>query len=671
MPIDPLKVQWDKDKIDTSKIQWDEDQPTVRPPVQSPVTTEKKPPFIATRPAWTAIGGSLGAVAGVPLSPIGGPIAGGALGAATGSILFDNFQAVKAYVEGRSQDIPTGGKVAKTALREGLIDASFGMGASVVRPVLWTRQALGWLSGVTKPEAEVLARNAERFGISLGATDVGGILPKGYAKAVGVFPWTGTPLRKAELAKLKQARGAVHDILNELAPNATISDLGVNMVKAAKNTRQEFRNTATALYKNVTTVIENAARQDIVPTDTVRKLAIEMGESAKQGKIILKDGKELPEVAAKEVLEYIKGLAILPEVLTPTQYRRLTKDLSNLFSKNIKDGFDIKQLEEVKKALELDFGNLRVDLLPQGEGELIKDALDAANTFYSKGIVDFQTPTAQKFMRVDKNIFRAGAEVPKSLNADELAKVVTNLKSPQAMRDLYKLVGKGNMKQITSNHLENAVAAARTEVVMMGKPRVLLDPVKFEKALGLTKKNDGLKELFRISGANIDDIKGLVHVMKSIEDIANPAEFVRRRAVLGGAKGTVTALAGFGGAVGGASLAGGAGAGGITVGALTLLSRHISKIFASPVKLKLMKVALDEARSTVARQAALGRVVKVLTQEGGYDNLQETVKKGVTDGEVAPLKAKDYGKSDQPEGTTATNAEGIKIITKNGVWVEM
>jgi len=615
MPIDKSKVQWDDEKIDPGKVQWNEGQPAISSPVKSPGTSGRGKPFIETRPAWAAIGGALGAVAGAPLSPIGGPIAGGALGAATGSILFDNFQAVKAYLQDRPQDIPSANKVAKTALKEGAIDASFGMGASILRPILWTRQALGWLSGVTKPEAEILAKNAERFGIGLGAVDVGGILPKGYGKAVGVFPWTGTPLRKGELIKQKQATEAVGNILNELAPNATLSDIGVNLVKAAKNTRQEFRNTSTALYENVTTSIENAARQDIIPTDATRILANEMSASIEQGRVILQDGKELPAIAAKDVIKYLEGMTILPEVLTPKQYRRVTKDLSNLLNKNLKDGFDVKQLTEIKKALELDFGNLRVDLLPEGEGELIKSALDAANTFYSKGIVDFQTPTAQKFMRVDKNIFKAGAKVPKSLNADELAKVVTNLKSPQAMRDLYKLVGSVNMKQITANHIENAIGIARTEVVMMGKPNILIDPVKLEKVLGLTKQNDGLKELFKLSRIKIEDVKGLIHVMKNIENISNPAEFVRRRAILGGAKGTITALAGFGGAVGGASLAGGAGAGGITVASMTLLSRHISKIFSDPTKLILMKVALDESVRTVPRQAALGRIVKMLAQK--------------------------------------------------------
>jgi hypothetical protein len=41
-------------------------------------------------------------------------------------------------------------------------------------------------------------------------------------------------------------------------------------------------------------------------------------------------------------------------------------------------------------------------------------------------------------------------------------------------------------------------------------------------------------------------------------------------------------------------------------------------------------------------------------------------------GETRPTpEGEDYGPSDQPEGTTASNKEGVKIVTKNGKWVKM
>jgi len=628
MPINPAKVQWDNESIDKSQVKW-EGAPQQTETISTDTPKEDKPPFAMTRPAWSAVGGTLGAIGGASLGPAG-VIGGGGIGAATGSILFDNFQAVKAYLEGKPENIPSAGQVVKAALKEGMIDASFGMGASVVRPVLWSRRALGWMSGVTNQEADIVARQAEKLGVGLGAVDVGGVLPKSYAKTIGVFPWSGTPLRRAEIVKQKQATKAIDNLLDVYAPNATMGDLGVDMVKAAKGTRQEFRNTAKTLYGNVDTAIENASRQDIIPTNATSDLAKKMAESAEQGKIILQDGKELPRAASESVLGYVEKLQQLPELLSPVQYRQLTKDLSDLINKNLKDGFDVKQLTEIKKALELDFGNLRVDLLKPGEGEAIKDALDTANKFYSKGIIDFQTPTAKKFERVDKNIFRAGAETSGTLNADELYRVALNLKSPNAINDLRKLVGTGKMKEIAAFHVDNAKQLASTEVEMMGKPLTIIDPYKLEKELGITKKSGGLAPLLKYADVNLSDVKALIETMKRIQDIKNPAEFVRRKAILQGTKGITQGMFGWGGAVVGSggvgAAAGGVPGGMITLSSMLFMSRHMSKIFADPIKLKLMKTALDEAVSTTARQAALGRAAKMLLQQETPNPMPETNK---------------------------------------------
>jgi len=620
MPIDPSKVQWDDaptGAIDPEQVQWDNEPPLVTEAQPTPQSTTNR-----DRGLWAGAGGMIGAglMAPTAVPTMGvGPIAGGAVGAMAGSMLFDTFESAKNYLkEGKAPSIGDVNVMAKKAIREGAIDASFGMGASVIRPVLWTRRALGWVSGVTNQEADMVARQAEKFGVGLGAVDVGGVLPKSYAKTIGVFPWSGTPLRRAEIVKQKQVTESLGDILNVYAPNATMGDLGVDMVKAAKGTRQEFRNTAKTLYGNVDTAIKNASRQDIIPTNATSDLAKKIAESAQEGTIILKDGTELPRAASESVLGYINKLQELPEQITPTQYRQLNKDLSDLISKNIKDGFDVKQLDEIKKALELDFGNLRVDLLKPGEGDAIKGALDTANTFYSKGIVNFQTPTAQKFIRVDKNIFRAGAETPGTLNADELYRVALNLKSPKAIHDLRNLVGKDKMKEIAAFHVDNAKQLASTEVEMMGKPLTIIDPYRLEKELGITKKSDGLGSLLRYADVDLNDVKGLIETMKRIQDIKNPAEFVRRKAILQGTKGITQGMFGWGGAVVGSggvgAAAGGIPGGMITLSSMLLMSRHMSKIFGDPRKLKLMKIAMNEAVATTTRQAAYGRLAKILLQ---------------------------------------------------------
>jgi hypothetical protein len=110
----------------------------------------------------------------------------------------------------------------------------------------------------------------------------------------------------------------------------------------------------------------------------------------------------------------------------------------------------------------------------------------------------------------------------------------------------------------------------------------------------------------------------LIETMKRIQDIKNPAEFVRRKAILQGTKGITQGMFGWGGAVVGSggvgAAAGGIPGGMITLSSMLLMSRHMSKIFGDPRKLKLMKIAMNEAVATTTRQAAYGRLAKILLQ---------------------------------------------------------
>ena len=558
---------------------------------------------------FSGLGGATGgAIGGALKGSRGGPfgmIAGGALGAMAGSGIHD---AVKTWTTDKSVSLE---EQAKNMLKEGYYDALFSMGGAVAQPIRAARAFLGKISGVTEPAAKALLAKADRVKVGLGAVDIGGMFPKAYAKTVGVFPWTGTPFRKGEIAKYADVDRKVLETLDTFGPNKALNDLGIDMVAAAKGTYGNFRQISGVLYTNLNEAIEQASRQDIIPTVRIKEVAADLIDQAQKGAIILEDGTPLPRVAAEGVEKFLSNLPQLPELITPHQFRQLKKDLSDFIGKTLKDGWDVKQLTQIKGALEEGYNGLRIDLLQPGEGEAIQTAQKLANAFYSKGIVQFQTKAAKAFERVDKYVFKAGGETPGSLNADELYNVAVNLKSPMQIRDLTKLVGKSNMKQAASLHFENAVNASRQNISLSGKQFDIIDPFELEKRLGLagiTKdKIGGIKELYKTADVDLMDVTDLIEVMKKIEGIRNPAEFVQRRVIMGG----VGALV----ATGGVGFTGSVGASGLTGLGLTVISRHFSKIFADPRKLKLMVNALDEMAKVAPRRAALGRVIKMITEE--------------------------------------------------------
>ena len=89
----------------------------------------------------------------------------------------------------------------------------------------------------------------KRIGVDILPMDISGKIGKMYGRVVGVFPITGSPLKTAAEKRGRQLNLVKNQVLNELAPNSHISDLGVDMFNAAKNSSKEFRKISGDLYK--------------------------------------------------------------------------------------------------------------------------------------------------------------------------------------------------------------------------------------------------------------------------------------------------------------------------------------------------------------------------------------------------------------------------------------
>lgn len=73
--------------------------------------------------------------------------------------------------------------------------------------------------------------------------------------------------------------------------------------------------------------------------------------------------------------------------------------------------------------------------------------------------------------------------------------------------------------------------------------------------------------------------------------------------------------------------------------------------------------------ATMMKSGDTDNAIKSLDVEKNY--LMQYVPEKIRSQYEQGQEAEDFGASDQPEGTTASNKEGVKIVTKNGRWVKM
>jgi len=630
-----------------------------------PSTTSELTGGLITPDVTTALGSALGTGLTIETGP--GALVGGAIGAIGGRLLYDNlddmlesFGLIQRGGRGLrdlepAQQVPSVAQRVASARAEGTADLMFAGAGAAVRPILRNRTVWAKILGITSEGATALRNRADNFGIGLGALDVGGSIPRSYAKVASVFPFTGGPLRSAFITKQAQARKAFGAILDELAPNSLMSgQLGINMNDAATGVSKEFVSVAEHLYGHFRKLVSknNIA---MIPTTNLRKITGELSGEVRAGEIFKRtDGKPIPRLTTEKISSWIKDVDEAPDLLTMGQYRRLMEEFKDIMGQMNKFPSDVRKATMMKDAAELDLNNIRVDLLPPGVGEAIKKTLDAANLFYSKGIINFQaknilkdkgvkvtlpegfrgkesfeTPTGQAIARIDKNVFGPGAIEPGKLNPDELSRIAVNLRSSVAISDLEGLVGRRQVRAAARHHVESSLARA-TEQVQVGETVIeVIDPHKFLSNLGVIGFDRGQREalqaLLSRGKVRLRDLEDLAEVVGSIEGLRDTATFLQRKAIIGSAQGTLAAAGGVGGSV---AFASGPRKGKILSPVLsalgiTLLARRGSDIISSPRHLRNLITAIDERINSQARAQAWARLTRFVVQKEEQEEVEQ------------------------------------------------
>lgn len=582
-------------------------KPVIEPPPYRPmgvphiVEDVLKPAFPETgRGATIMTGAMTGAAAGQratagvpnPLIRAVGPIAGGAVGA---------FEGAMANSVLRGEPV---GEALPKAIDEAKTDAMLGAAGPMLGEAvaggkrLVKRGALG-----LDDQAEALAATANRAGVDVGISDVAreGAPARGFRAVLGRFPVVATPFVRSNTQQKKQVAGAIDNLLDTVAPHATLGDAGVDVFKAAKGTFKEAKSVWGALYKRADDLAK--VHGDIIDTTGIHQAAKNLLESKKLPKTA--DGRVKPVLTRrlKKLVDQLgstvdtgvldaSGNPIVAQNLAKRtsvgELRALQKEINAIGRKLNLENIEVPEFQALRKASEDALTNMDLSRIPQDQAQEIVDAYARANDAFSNGMKVFETPSAKQVGRVDKNAFRAQFEKTGTLNADELIPAIFNAKSPQAMRDLRALVGEEAFKKSARVYLNQVFQRSFKET----PTGVTLDPDSLRTALGLNDKSKASVQAFRemVKGTGIDSgaIKDLLRAADLVQDITIPSQFLARQAV----------FSGFRSLLGGAAVATGLSAAPVKTLTAVALARYTSHFLTSPKKLKQALSILESSEIT-------------------------------------------------------------------------
>lgn len=562
---------------------------------------------LVNRTAALAAGGTAGTALGMPVGPPG-MLAGGIGGVGAAGQAYDFAENVYRRAKGFQ---PTGKTVLdafKTAGKDMIEEAAWNAGTQAAGPLLRKvgKPLLGKALGVLNEKSRLATDLAHTQGIKVGAAHVSPRkFVRGAIRVLGVFPFVGSHPRTGQARVVGQLDARAADILNTLAPTHTTAlDLGENLAKRAAKRYGKADKIASTLYKRFYQLADDLPEhvRDIVPSSPLKtEYADLMGKQAR-GEITLTTGKKFQKMGVDTIGDWLKQFDDMPDFLTVEQARDLERTFNQAARQAAKDGFDVSRLSGMKRAMEKAKNSIDVSRLPPDVGEEVMASWNKANEFFHRSRKWFETSTANKFGRVDKNIFNKGVFKPGSINRDEVFDVVFKAKSPDAMTDLRNLVGDKEFKKASRQYLENAYSASKIPAKEGAITGEMFSAVNFEKRLGLTNPEgwESLKEMLRGSSVTVKDWKNFLNTAKTATDITirDPSTYLTRRLTIGGSL------------AGGVFLMGGK----VTIPATALIgyvARKGGKFLMDPDQLRMMTRVMKDSTTDHMRRTLLTRLFRL------------------------------------------------------------
>ncbi len=556
-------------------------------------------------------GGTAGLAGGLaaPVTAPLGALAGGILGAGAGSLLYDLTQdapeIVEATKQGRIGEASSVLETSQRALSEMGKEAKWGGGTMAAGPVLnrLGKPLVGKLMGVLNPEARRITDLGHAQGIDLAASHVSPRkLVKGLPRVLGVFPFVGSPYRKGQARVVGQLDERAADLLNTLAPASTRYDVAKGLTEAAVKRYGKYDRVASVLYNRFYKIADDLPVKDIVPTQPLKEELAEVARREGIEQITLQSGESFKAFGTDAIGDWLRQVSGMSEHITIEQARGLERQLNAILRTGAKEGWDVSRLSGMKQALQESKATLDISRLSPGDAQRVIGAWQQANEFFAETRRVFETGTARRFGRVDKNIFRKGVFKPGTTNQDQIFESVFQAKSPEALSDLRRLVGPGEFSKASRKFLDTAFNAARVPAKEGALVEDMFSAAKFEKRLGLDTKEgwDALGEMLKGSDVTVKDWQNFLEVAKKATDITirDPSTFVMRRFVLG---------AGLAGSVA-------MGAGQVSIPAAVFVSyvaRSGAKFMMNKNQLRRMTRVLDDTTSDHLRRMLVTRFLRI------------------------------------------------------------
>lgn len=614
-------------------------------------------PRLGTTIAGGIAGGIAGAKGGAALGTLGGPFAptlvpilggagliiGGGIGAFGGAqapeLAIEGLEELGVVEEGTREKVGLSPEELRTVAEgEALLDMATGGTLAVAR--------LGgrFIGRVVTGSKTKVVEQAARQGIDLLPVQSGDrIIGRGFVTVFGRFPLLGGgAIRRRGLKAEGQLKKVISGLVNRTGPITDQSELGVKIFADAKSLVKETNKYFGAKYK---AIFAQADEFDvrITPNETLTKADEILKKIAKETPTTIKGKPTSPGKALKIVARFIKkeilplrrlkaeevkpvGTGVLdargkeivreqPPLLPGVKDQSLAQ-IDGLITKidqeiaSIEPGqkrFALTLLKQLRQAAQADtIANIKgvnADEIARGLKEL--------DTEFSQTMSQlFETATAKRFGSVEKRGLRA-IEFDRTTRTpvDQLARIVINLESPQAMDELSRLVSPETLRTIAAKTIDDAMQMALKSDGFVNQ----LDIEIFAKRLGLDGTNEARKRVVQrmleksgsdITPQDLDDIVTVGRVLAGF-DIPNVSSFIARRGAIGGIQGVLN------GVVPGLALMGGAGAavaysGVPVIGAILLVggSHMFARVISSPAGARALHKVFDKESTAVIRRKA-------------------------------------------------------------------
>jgi hypothetical protein len=544
----------------------------------------------------------------------------------------------------------TGGQFgpAKRAMGEMALEGAFPLGVGAARRTgLAVMRGTAGLRGEVMERARRIAQYSEEIGIPLGMEN---IVPRGvyrYPRSImGRIPWFSKHFTRLDKEQGRAILQRQEELVSHIAPVVrTVTETGTNM---AANALRRARGYAKYFKQQYDGFIADAeAGGARIPTTELRKRARDLvdafGESlpTKRVKTKVVPMKPPPGEDEEKVIEWAKKeLLGLTDDMSAAQYRRLARSLNELMVKYGDNPAAAGKAAALRQGLEEDLENII------GPPELV-GRIRKLNKEFAAWAGILEGPTGQKIGRAERGVLgHLNFQKHKTVEHDELFRVAMNVNSPDALRDLHRLVGPSAFRDATRRHVENVFATGIEEGMKESKDQVIR--LSFVKgALGIGKegaaRRSAFAEMLRLtkSKTTIRDWEKFFDVTEAAlsQKTVDVSQFLARRVVLSGAQRGLRAInpaniftsgksAGATGAAAGVGTGIFLGSGPVSFATSLMLAfasrSGLNRVLTNPAALRAATRAIDPDLAPGVNAQAAARFVRLMGREA-IDNMGEAV----------------------------------------------